>query len=68
LHAARPDAPALSGRITKASYLGKHLEYTVETPLGALLVIDRSATTLLPPGRQVWLALAMRGVVIVPTA
>ena len=67
LHAARPDAPAIGGRITKASYLGKHVEYTVETAVGALFVIDHSATTLLPPGREVWITLAVRGVVIVPT-
>jgi iron(III) transport system ATP-binding protein len=68
LHAVRPDAPAIGGRITKASYLGKHVEYTVETVLGALFVIDHSDPRLLPPGREVWITLAMRGVVIVPTA
>ena len=31
LHPARPAGPALAGRVTKASYLGKHLEYTVDT-------------------------------------
>src|SRR5882724_10680919 len=66
LHAARPDAPALHGRVIKASYLGKHREYTVETPLGALFAVDRSGMDLLPPGREIWITLAARGVVIVP--
>jgi len=66
LRATRPDTPALPGRVTKTSYLGKHREYTVETSLGALFVIDRSDSRPLPPGREVWVTLAARGVVIVP--
>jgi iron(III) transport system ATP-binding protein len=65
LHDADPGIPALNGRVTKASYLGRHVEYTVETPLGVLFVIDRS-DRVLPPGREVWITLAARGVVIVP--
>jgi iron(III) transport system ATP-binding protein len=65
LHAARLE-PALSARVTKASYLGRHREYTVETQLGPLFVIDRSDADLLPPGVEVWLTLAARGAVIVP--
>jgi iron(III) transport system ATP-binding protein len=66
LHMTRPGGPALPGRVTKASYLGKHHEYTIETSLGALFVIDRSDMNLVPPESEVWLTLAARGVVIVP--
>jgi iron(III) transport system ATP-binding protein len=66
LHAVRPDVPALPGRVTKASYLGKYREYTVETSLGALFVIDRSDMDLLPSGCEVWITLAARAVAIVP--
>ena len=66
LHAALPAVPALPGKITKASYLGKHREYTVETALGALFIIDRSDMDLLPVDREAWITLAARGVVIVP--
>ena len=66
LHGAQPDVPALNGRVTKASYLGRHREYTVETPLGMLFVIDHADPGLLSPGREVWVTLAARGVVIVP--
>jgi iron(III) transport system ATP-binding protein len=65
LHAVRPASPALTGRVIKASYLGKHREYSVETSLGALFVIDRSNLELLP-GSEVWLALNMHSIVIVP--
>jgi len=67
LHEARPDTPALSGQIAKASYLGKHREYTVDTELGLLFVLDRSELRLLPPQSEVWLTLAPRGVVVLPT-
>jgi len=66
LHTTRPGCPALAGRVTKASYLGKHHEYTVETSLGALFVINRSDMNLVPPESEVWLTLTARGVVIVP--
>jgi iron(III) transport system ATP-binding protein len=66
LHATRPDAPALPGRVAKASYLGKHREYTVETPLGALFVIDPTGQSVLSPGADAWITLAPRSVVIVP--
>jgi len=67
LHAARPERPALPARVTKASYLGRHREYTVETQLGPLFVIDHSETGLLSAGSEIWLTFAPRGVVIVPT-
>jgi iron(III) transport system ATP-binding protein len=68
LHAMRPAGSALPGRIAKASYLGKHCEYTVETALGPLFVIDRSASDVLLPGREIWLTLAERSIVIVPAS
>jgi TOBE domain-containing protein len=52
--------------VIKASYLGKHREYSVETSLGALFIIDRSDQELLLPGSKVWLALSIRSIVIVP--
>jgi iron(III) transport system ATP-binding protein len=67
LHTVRPGVPALGARITKASYLGKHREYTVETSLGALFVVDHSDMDLLAPGREIWITLATRGVAFVPT-
>jgi iron(III) transport system ATP-binding protein len=66
LHAVRPAGPAVAGSVIKASYLGKHREYSVETSLGTLFIIDRSDRELLLPGSKVWLALSIRSIVIVP--
>jgi iron(III) transport system ATP-binding protein len=66
--AVRPDAvaigdatgngAALTARVLKASYLGKHIEYTLATPLGDLFVIDRRTRTPLPAGAEIRIALA----------
>ena len=60
-----PAAPSLRGKITKAAYLGKHLEYTVETALGELFVIETAGVSPLTQGADVFVTLARRGVVIV---
>jgi iron(III) transport system ATP-binding protein len=65
LHVVRSEA-GLPACVIKASYLGRHREYTVETQLGPLFVIDRSDTGLLAPGADVWLTFAASGSVIVP--
>jgi len=67
LHAAAPGGPAMSGRVAKAAYLGRHCEYTITTSLGALFVIDRSGKDLLQPGTDVWMTLGPRAAVIVPS-
>jgi iron(III) transport system ATP-binding protein len=66
LHVARPEVPAVKGRVIKASYLGRHREYLVETSLGTLFIVDRSDQGLLPLGAEVWLAPNTRSIVIVP--
>ena len=35
-----PDQPGLKGQISYAAYLGKEMQYTVETPVGSLFVIS----------------------------
>lgn len=35
-----PTADALKARVIKAAYIGKHMEYTIETPVGELFVVD----------------------------
>ncbi|HEX8666393.1 MAG TPA: ABC transporter ATP-binding protein [Beijerinckiaceae bacterium] len=65
--AVRPDAvtigasgndAALDARVAKASYLGRHIEYTLATPLGDLFVVDRRTRTPLPTGTEVTIAFA----------
>jgi iron(III) transport system ATP-binding protein len=66
LHADGTAKPGLAGRVTKSAYLGKHLEYSVETPVGTLFVIDRSGPPLLTPGTDVSVTLAARSIIIIP--
>jgi len=61
LTAIRPEAvlldaqgeEGLAGTVVKAAYLGKHLEYTVDSPVGELFVIDRRVAAPLSPGTGV---------------
>jgi iron(III) transport system ATP-binding protein len=73
--AVRPDALILNeeqaaermaGTIVKASYLGGHVEYDVDTPIGRLFVVEHGRPEPLSPGKQVAITLAKRGVAIIP--
>jgi iron(III) transport system ATP-binding protein len=66
LHGAKPAEPALAGRVTKASYLGKHLEYSIETPIGALFVVDRVRAKPLVIGNDAWMTFTEKGAIVVP--
>jgi len=66
LHGARPATPALPGRVTKASYLGKHLEYTVETALGPLFVVDHLQAHPIAAGADAWITFGERGTIVMP--
>ncbi|MDH3911917.1 MAG: ABC transporter ATP-binding protein [Rhodospirillales bacterium] len=56
---------SFSGTVSKATYLGSHLEYSVETPLGELFVIDHRVDGFAPPGTTVSVVMADRGVTLV---
>ncbi|MGQ0664030.1 MAG: ABC transporter ATP-binding protein [Pseudomonadota bacterium] len=62
----KPNRPALPGKIAKAAYLGTHMEYTVQSGVGELFVVDRAVARPLQPGAEVWIALAEHGVTVVP--
>jgi iron(III) transport system ATP-binding protein len=66
LSAAPSDGGAIKSRVLKAAYLGKHVEYHVETPLGVLFVIDHSKGPPIAPGTDAWITFASGGVVVVP--
>jgi len=55
----------LEGSVVKAIYLGSHLEYTVECPLGELFVIDHDLDHPIPRGATVAIRLTERGVNLV---
>jgi iron(III) transport system ATP-binding protein len=61
-----PAAAHLSGTIRKASYLGERMEYTIETAIGELFVVDGAVAQPAAAGAAVYLVLAPHGVAIVP--
>jgi iron(III) transport system ATP-binding protein len=72
--AIRPEAIQLSpGRspagmeatVRKATYLGSHIHYAVDCPLGELFVVSPYTGTRLPAGAAVSLTLAAHGVTLV---
>jgi len=58
--------PSLAGRVSKSAYLGRHLEYSVETAVGALFVIDHSGQPLAAPGTSAWITFANRNIMLLP--
>ncbi len=64
LEPARPDA-GIQGTVAKAVYLGSHMEYTVQTALGELFVIQHRTHEPIPRGSEVSVLLTDRGVSLV---
>jgi iron(III) transport system ATP-binding protein len=61
------DAP-VAAIVTKASYLGQLMEYTLDTPIGSLFIISTAVDRPLAVGATVGVALANHGVVVIPPA
>ncbi len=59
-------ASPLGGTIRKAAYLGNTMEYTVDTPIGALFVIDGHVDRPRAAGETVGVTLAPHGVIAIP--
>jgi iron(III) transport system ATP-binding protein len=64
LRAATTDT-GLVGTVGKASYLGTHMEYAVETPIGELFVIDSRVDAPMASGETVLVGFA-GGVALIP--
>jgi iron(III) transport system ATP-binding protein len=58
-----PTEGQLTGTISKASYLGSHVEYAVDTEVGSLFVVDPRIDRAIAVGEPVTLALIPRGVI-----
>jgi iron(III) transport system ATP-binding protein len=56
----------LPATVRKASYLGGIVEYTLDTPVGALFAISNDVESPHAPGASVGVTLARHGVVVVP--
>ena len=65
LHSDR--ASALRGTVSKAAYLGTHMEYTVASPIGQLFVVDRDVARPIAAGSDVAINLSDHGVALVPS-
>lgn len=65
VEAAPGPAGALPGTVAKASYLGTHMEYSIETAAGVLFATCPRVERPLHPGDKVALVLAPRGVIVV---
>ena len=59
-------AAPLVATVRKASYLGGLVEYTLDTPIGALFAISTAVAAPLPAGARVGVVLADHGVVAIP--
>ena len=55
----------LNGRISKATYLGNHMEYSVSSTIGDLFVIDPNTAQPLSENTKVGISLAGHGVTLV---
>ncbi|MFZ9511808.1 MAG: ABC transporter ATP-binding protein [Burkholderiaceae bacterium] len=60
--AGEPGADALPGTLLQCAYLGSHVELTVQTALGTLLVVSPDTQRAWPAGAALGLRLASRGV------
>jgi iron(III) transport system ATP-binding protein len=63
----RQNSSSLRGVVRKTAYLGTHMEYTVEAPIGQLFVVDRDVAHPIPAGTEVAINLSDHGVALVPS-
>jgi iron(III) transport system ATP-binding protein len=61
-----PGASPLAGTVRKAAYLGGVMEYTIDTPVGALFVIHHGVDKPFAVGAAVSVALMSHGVIAIP--
>ena len=59
------DQAGIPGTIQKGVYLGNHVEYTIDSPVGELFMIDHQVDQLQPSGSKVTISFLRRGVSLV---
>jgi iron(III) transport system ATP-binding protein len=62
---ADPEAVGNEGNVLKAVYLGTHIEYTVETQIGELFIVDHLVDDPFTPGSSVRVPMSKRGVSLI---
>ncbi|MFH1806894.1 MAG: ABC transporter ATP-binding protein [Pseudomonadota bacterium] len=65
LHRATPSDGALPAQVRKASYLGTHMEYTLETGAGELFVVARDVVAPFGIGDDVFIGAPRHGVTVI---
>ncbi len=61
-----PASPFITGQLLKTAYLGTHLEHSVQSEFGELLVIDDDVDSGIEPGADVFVGLSARAGAVVP--
>ncbi|WP_138470438.1 ABC transporter ATP-binding protein [Poseidonocella sp. HB161398] len=60
------EGAGMAGTVASSAYLGDHVEYEIDGPLGRIFVVDDGGGTVLPPGAAVGLELRPRGLALIP--
>ncbi len=61
---ASEEEAGLTGTVTQSTYVGNHVEYTLDTGLGEMFVADYQYDALIPAGSRVQIAFRDRGVTL----
>ncbi len=64
--AAQPDAETLAAKITKSTYVGNHMEYTVKAEFGDVFAVSEDVTNPFTIGQDVGLGFTKSGPVLLP--
>jgi iron(III) transport system ATP-binding protein len=56
---------ALAGKVASSAYLGDHVEYELECPLGRLFAVDSESDQPLPSGTEVFIRFRNRGIALI---
>ena len=62
---ASKDAAVLTAKVASSAYLGDHVEYELECPLGRLFAVDPSGDRPLPSGTEVFISFRNRGIALI---
>ncbi|MEM5583694.1 ABC transporter ATP-binding protein [Roseibium sp. AS2] len=60
------EGTGIKGTIASSAYLGDHVEYEIDGPLGQIFVVDDESDMPLPSGTAVALEVRPRGVALIP--
>ncbi|MGR3793719.1 ABC transporter ATP-binding protein [Vannielia sp. SX4] len=62
----KTEGEGMAGKVATSAYLGDHVEYEIDGPLGRIFVVDDESDVPLPVGTPVALEVRPRGVALIP--